>query len=186
VQNKANLGSRPWECGMWSEGAWQMNESVKQSQLGAEDKGETPSPRTPYGITTSGTCSAGQSQFGSECGLGVADCGLPRTASCPPLARNKANWVGSWPVGRGTGWVFPSVASTRRSVQNKANSRPGALGVRSKGRRAPRQTPVASAGVRNKANWEGSPETGDRRREATAGALCETKPIRGTGPRPPC
>jgi len=37
---------------------------AKRSQFGAEDKGGTPSPRTPCGVTTSGSYSAKQSQLG--------------------------------------------------------------------------------------------------------------------------
>ncbi len=133
VQNKANLGSRPWECGMRSEGAWQVNESAKQSQLGAEDKGGTPSPRTPYGGTGgfetrpyNGSDSAKQSQFGGCVSLSsLWEKGYDWLA----ILRNKANSrSGAWECGVRNAEC--GMKKTGAILRNRANSRPGALGVR--------------------------------------------------------
>ena len=59
-------------------------------------------------------------------------------------------------------------------ARNKANCGPGPQDCGSKDRCLQRLT---AAILWNKANWGGGPESGDCGREATAGALCETKPI---------
>ncbi len=84
---------------MRSEGAWQVNESAKQSQFGAEDKDGPPSPRTPCGGTGgfetrsyNGSDSAKQSQYSWLLnGSPLEERGYDWLA----ILRNKANWARS-------------------------------------------------------------------------------------------
>ena len=186
-----------------------ITQAVVQNKAnwGVGDKGGTPSPRTPYGVTTSASHSTKQSQFESDCGLGIADCGLsPDSLASPTRAKqSQLGGVGACgsgdEVGLSLGGLAPAFCAKQSQfggcvslsalwrrdydrlaiLRNKANSRPGALGarIRAGGRRGRPQRQVRACETKPiQGSGIGGRGSGD--------GLCETKPIRATGSRPPC
>jgi len=160
----------PWPVGSMSSGPVEgpggggTPGRKRQSRPPQEDKGGTPSPRTPCGVATNGACCAKQSQSG---GRSEAE---GRRALRGATVRNKAN-------GR-------RVPSSRCKVpggaivRNKANSQGAMMSDNSCSGKGLCEKGSDCGSAKTKPIRRGRPETAGWRPEETARRLCETKPIR--------